>query len=196
MSERIASLTRITKETSIKMSLGLDRTGEGGLDGTSGIGFFDHMLNSFSIHGGFAISLEMKGDLDVDGHHSIEDIGIVLGRLFAEILGEKKNIARYGLSYVPMDEALARCVVDISGRPYLVFDAAFKNQMIGAYDTSLTVEFFRALAFNMGATLHIKLEYAENDHHAVEAIFKSCARAISQAVSKSDIAMLSAKGTL
>lgn len=193
---RAAALDRRTLETQIQMSLELDRRGSGGLSGSTGIGFFDHMLNSFAVHGGFLITLSMKGDLDVDAHHSVEDVGIVLGKLFAETLGDRSGIARFGMSYVPMDEALARSVIDICGRPYLVFDAAFRNQSVGAFDTSLTVEFFRALAVNMGATLHIKLEYAENDHHAIEAIFKSAARAISQAAEMTGGGALSAKGSL
>ena len=193
---RAAALDRRTLETQIQMSLELDRRGSGGLSGSTGIGFFDHMLNSFAVHGGFLITLSMKGDLDVDAHHSVEDVGIVLGKLFAETLGDRLGIARFGMSYVPMDEALARSVIDICGRPYLVFDAAFKNQSVGAFDTCLTVEFFRALAVNMGATLHIKLEYAENDHHAIEAIFKSAARAISQAAEMTGGGALSAKGSL
>ena len=195
-SVRAAALERRTLETQIKMSLELDRRGSGGLSGGTGIGFFDHMLNSFAVHGGFMITLDMKGDLDVDGHHSVEDVGIVLGKLFAEVLGDRSGIARFGMSYVPMDEALARSVIDICGRPYLMFDAKFVNQSVGAFDTCLTVEFFRALSFNMGAALHIKLEYADNDHHAVEAIFKSAARAISQAAERTDSGVLSAKGTL
>ncbi len=193
---RAAALDRRTLETQIQMSLELDRRGSGGLSGSTGIGFFDHMLNSFAVHGGFLITLSMKGDLDVDAHHSVEDVGIVLGKLFAETLGDRSGIARFGMSYVPMDEALARSVIDICGRPYLVFDAAFKNQSVGAFDNCLTVEFFRALAVNMGATLHIKLEYAENDHHAIEAIFKSAARAISQAAEITGGGALSAKGSL
>ena len=193
---RAAALDRRTLETQIQMSLELDRRGSGGLSGSTGIGFFDHMLNSFAVHGGFLITLSMKGDLDVDAHHSVEDVGIVLGKLFAETLGDRSGIARFGMSYVPMDEALARSVIDICGRPYLVFDATFRNQSVGAFDTCLTVEFFRALAVNMGATLHIKLEYAENDHHAIEAIFKSAARAISQAAEITGGGALSAKGSL
>lgn len=193
---RVAALDRRTLETQIQMSLELDRRGGGGLSGSTGIGFFDHMLNSFAVHGGFVITLDMKGDLNVDGHHTVEDVGIVLGKLFAEALGDRSGIARFGMSYVPMDEALARSVTDICGRPYLVFDAEFKNQTVGTFDTCLTVEFFRALAFNMGATLHIKLEYADNDHHAVEAIFKSAARAISQACERTGGGVLSAKGSL
>ena len=195
-SVRVAALERRTLETQIQMSLELDRKGSGGLSGSTGIGFFDHMLNSFAVHGGFLITLDMKGDLNVDGHHSVEDVGIVLGKLFAEALGDRSGIARFGMSYVPMDEALARTVVDICGRPYLVFDAEFKNQAVGGFDTCLTSEFFRALAVNMGATMHIKLEYASNDHHAVEAIFKSAARAVSQAAERAAGGALSAKGTL
>lgn len=194
-SQRRAQLVRETRETSIKMSLELD-CASAGLYGTSGIGFFDHMLNSFAVHGHFGIALEMTGDLYVDGHHSVEDVGIVLGKLFAEILGDRGGIARFGQAYVPMDEALAFCAVDISGRPYLVYNAEVKAPMIGGYDTELTREFFRALAFNMGVTLHLKLEYGENAHHAVEALYKAAARAISSAATLSGGGILSAKGVL
>lgn len=196
MNKRTASLTRNTRETKITAALTLDSLGEGRLEGSSGIGFFDHMLNSFCVHGGFILNLECRGDLDVDGHHTVEDCGIVMGRLFAEILGDRSGIARFGNSKIPMDEALAESVIDISGRPYLVFNAEFSAPLIGAYDTQLTVEFFRALAFNMGATLHISLLYGDNDHHKTEAIFKSAARAISGAAALQDTGVLSAKGVL
>ena len=194
-STRRASSRRETRETSIKMSLSLDEP-SGGLTGTSGIGFFDHMLNSFAVHGHFRITLDMKGDLEVDGHHSIEDAGIVLGGLFCDILRDRSGIARFGQAYVPMDEALAFCAIDISGRPFLVYNAKVEAPMIGGYDTELTREFFRALAFNMGATLHLRLEYSDNAHHAVEALYKAAARAINAAVTVTDGGLLSAKGVL
>lgn len=201
MKMRYSEKERNTKETKIKLSLELDRTGSGGLTGTSGIGFFDHMLNSFAVHGGFAVALEMTGDLNVDGHHTVEDVGIVLGSLFAEILGSRSGIARFAHEYVPMDEALAFAAVDVSGRPFLHFDSSAcpsiaEGQLIGEYDASLTVEFFRALAFNAGFTLHMKLEYGSNTHHAVEALFKAAARAISAAVRETGGGVLSAKGVL
>jgi len=192
---RYAETHRKTKETDIKMALTLDGD-KRGLEGSSGIGFFDHMLNSFAFHGGFHITLDMTGDLDVDGHHTIEDVGIVLGTLFKEALGDRSGIKRFGNMYMPMDEALAFCAVDISGRPFLVFDAKFDTPMIGAYDSSLTVEFFRALAYNAGFTLHLRCEYGDNAHHITEALFKAAARAVSQAASLSDGITLSTKGVL
>jgi len=190
-----AFIERNTKETQIKMTL---RAGSavGGLKGSTGVGFFDHMLNSFCVHGSFEIELDMKGDLFVDSHHTVEDVGIVLGKLFAEIAGDKKGIARFGQSYVPMDESLALAVIDFCGRPFLVFNAEFSSPFVGSYDTQLTLEFFRALAFNMGATLHINLMYGSNDHHKTEAIFKAVARSISASLCETGGAILSAKGSL
>ena len=194
---RYAELERNTRETQIKMSLALDNDGNGILTGGSGLGFFDHMLNSFAVHGGFSITLEMNGDLKVDGHHSVEDAGIVLGKLFHEILKDKSGIKRFGHCYVPMDEALGFAAVDISGRAYLVFDAAFDSEKIGDYDTQLTREFFRALAYNAQMTLHIRALYGSNDHHKTESIFKSSAKAISEAVTlNGGNGVLSAKGVL
>ena len=193
---REATITRTTKETDITMSLTLDKTGNGSFKGSSGIGFFDHMLNSFCVHGGFAISLDMKGDLKVDGHHTVEDVGIVLGKLFADILGDRGGIKRFGSCFLPMDEALAFCAIDISGRPYLHYDAPVTAPMVGDYDAQLTEEFMRALAVNMGATLHTRLEYGVNQHHITEAIFKAVARAIGDAVTPFGDGVLSAKGVL
>ena len=193
---REATITRKTKETDIKMTLSLDKMGKGGLNGSSGIGFFDHMLNSFCVHGGFCVTLEMKGDLSVDGHHSVEDVGIVLGKLFAEILGDRGGIKRFGYCFLPMDESLAFCAVDISGRPYLHYDVPVTAPMVGDYDAQLTEEFMRALAVNMGATLHVRLEYGVNQHHIIEAVYKAVARAIGEAVTQFDGGVLSAKGVL
>ena len=192
---RTAEKSRCTRETDIKMSLTLDAE-KGGLNGNSGIGFFDHMLNSFCVHGGFNISLEMKGDLHVDGHHSVEDTGIVLGSLFSEILKDKGGIKRFGFSYVPMDESLAFAAIDISGRPFLAYNVPLTAAMVGDYDAQLTEEFMRALAVNMGATLHVKLEYGVNEHHITEAVFKAVARAIREAVTPNAGGVLSAKGVL
>ena len=192
---RTAEKSRCTRETDIKMSLTLDAE-KGGLSGSSGIGFFDHMLNSFCVHGGFNISLEMKGDLHVDGHHSVEDTGIVLGSLFSEILKDKGGIKRFGFSYVPMDESLAFAAIDISGRPFLAYNVPLTAAMVGDYDAQLTEEFMRALAVNMGATLHVKLEYGVNEHHITEAVFKAVARAIREAVTPNAGGVLSAKGVL
>ena len=192
---RTAEKSRCTKETNIKMSLTLDAE-KGGLEGSSGIGFFDHMLNSFCVHGGFNVKLEMTGDLHVDGHHSVEDTGIVLGSLFAEILKDKGGIKRFGFSYVPMDEALAFAAIDISGRPFLAYSVPLTAANVGDYDAQLTEEFMRALAVNMGATLHVRLEYGVNEHHITEAVFKAVARAIKEAVVPNAGGVLSAKGVL
>lgn len=192
---REAFIERNTKETQIKMTLRTESKA-GSLKGSTGIGFFDHMLNSFCVHGGFEMELDMTGDLFVDSHHTVEDVGIVLGKVLAEIAGDKKGIARFGQSYVPMDESLALAVIDFCGRPFLVFNADFTSPLVGEYDTQLTVEFFRALAFNMGATLHVNLMYGANDHHKIEAIFKAVARAISASLADTGGAILSAKGSL
>lgn len=190
-----ASLTRNTLETQITMSVTSGAKEGFGLIGTSNIGFFDHMLNSLAIHARLIISLEMKGDLRVDCHHSIEDVGIVLGKLLWEIASENAPLTRYGTAFIPMDEALARCVIDISGRPFFVCDYKPCAQQIGEYDTQMTKEFFRAVAFNMGATLHISVLYGENDHHCAEAMYKAFAHALFEAMGKRD-GLLSAKGVL
>lgn len=190
---RSTELKRETKETQIQLKLNVD--GSGSFTGSSGIGFFDHMLTAFAVHGGFDIALQTQGDLEVDGHHSVEDVGIVLGQAFAQVL-DKAKIQRFGNFYVPMDEALAFCALDISGRPYLAFDASFTNQSVGAYDCCLTEEFFRAFAMNSGITLHIRLEYGSNDHHKIEAIFKAVAHALQQAAVLRQGNILSSKGVL
>ena len=190
---RTVELNRETKETQIKLALNID--GKGSFTGTSGIGFFDHMLTAFAVHGGFDIALDMKGDLEVDGHHSVEDLGIVLGQAFAQAL-DKTKIVRFGSFYVPMDESLAFCALDISGRAFLHFDATFTNQSVGALDCCLVEEFFRAFAMNSGITLHIRLEYGSNDHHKIEAIFKAVAHALQQAAALREGGVLSSKGVL
>ena len=190
---RTVEIKRETKETQIQLNLNID--GSGTFTGSSGIGFFDHMLTAFAVHGGFNIALDMKGDLEVDGHHSVEDLGIVLGQAFARVL-DKSQIVRFGSFYVPMDESLAFCALDISGRAYLHFDAAFTNQSVGAFDCCLVEEFFRAFAMNSGITLHIRLEYGSNDHHKIEAIFKAVAHALQIAVTVRDGGVLSSKGVL
>ena len=184
---RTAEIKRKTKETDIELRLTLEG-GERRID--TGIGFFDHMLNSFAVHSGFGLTLE------VDGHHSVEDCGIALGQALSLCLGDKAGIARFGQAFVPMDEALGFCALDISGRPYLVFDAPMPQPMCGRYDTCLTVEFMRALAVNAGLTLHLKSEYGENAHHITEALFKALARALKQAVTVTGGGVLSAKGVL
>lgn len=191
---RTATITRTTKETDITLSLNLDG---GSVKIDTGIGFFDHMLNAFATHGGFGLELTVKGDLHVDCHHTIEDTGIVLGQAFAKALGDKAGIARFGSFYVPMDEALAFTSLDISGRPFVVFNAQFLQERVGNYDSCMTEEFVRAFAVNAGLTLHTKLEYGTNAHHCIEAIFKSIAHAMRLAVKQNDSnAVLSTKGVL
>ena len=193
---RRAEITRETKETNIKLSLqvGGDKPG---LSGTSGVGFFDHMLNTFAIHGGFIINLQMTGDLNVDCHHSVEDVGIVLGSAFRKIIDQNKNITRFASEYIPMDESLALCSVDLGGRAYLVFNAEFTQGAIGGYDAQMTREFFYAMSQNMLANIHINLLYGENDHHKTEAVFKSAAKAIKKSLVLADEKNItSAKGTI
>ncbi len=191
---RSAEITRETRETKIRLSLCLEG---GAREIHTGIGFFDHMLHSFAVHGGFGLAMQCEGDLVVDGHHTVEDVGIVLGQALAHALGEKRGIARFGSAYVPMDEALGFCALDCSGRPFLVFDAPMPQPMCGQYDTCLTVEFMRALAVNAGLTLHLKGMYGDNAHHITEALFKALARALRQAVTlTASDEVLSAKGIL
>ncbi len=191
---RSSTQSRKTRETDITLTLQLDG---GEVDVHTGIGFFDHMLTAFATHGGFGLVLRVEGDLHVDCHHTIEDTGIVLGKAFAEALGSKAGIARFGSFYVPMDEALAFCSVDISGRPYVVFQAEFSEERIGEYDTCMTEEFVRAFATNAGLTLHTRLEYGKNSHHCVEAIYKAIAHAMRLAAARSQSGeVLSTKGVL
>lgn len=177
---RSAEITRNTAETKISLSLSLDGTGRSEIH--SGIGFFDHMLTLFAAHGFFDLSLRCDGDIVVDGHHSVEDIGIALGMAFKEALGDKKGICRYGTFYLPMDETLAFVSLDISGRPYLVYEAGEMAPMIGDYDSELTEEFLRAFAVQAGITLHARILYGKNSHHKVEGLFKALAHALSDAV--------------
>ena len=190
---RQATICRETKETQIALYLNLEG-GERKIE--TGIGFFDHMLNSFAVHGGFGLILKCTGDLEVDGHHTVEDVGIALGQALARILGDRAGIARFGSSYVPMDEALGFCALDISGRPYLVYDAPMPQPMCGQYDTCLTVEFMRAFATHAGITLHLKSMYGDNAHHITEALYKALARALRQAVTETGGEVLSAKGVM
>lgn len=190
---RKAEITRKTKETDISASLNLDG---GEVKINTGIGFLDHMLTALGVHGGFGLTLEAKGDLYVDGHHTAEDVGIVLGKAFCEALGDKGGIVRYGSAYIPMDEALGFCAVDISGRPFLVFNAEFVNEKIGELDTCLIEEFMRAFAFNAGITLHLRCEYGKNDHHKAEALFKALAYALKTATRQNSGEIVSTKGVL
>ena len=180
---RTATIKRQTKETNIELTLTiLDAGKKGSFVGTSGIGFFDHMLNSFCVHGGFRMNLQMVGDLQVDGHHSVEDVGIVLGKLFAEILGDRGGIRRFGSCFLPMDEALILSAVDISGRAHLEFDAQIPAEKVGDFDTELCEEFFISFVRNADLTLHLKQLEGKNSHHIIEAAFKSVAYSLKFAV--------------
>ena len=197
MEERIVTCTRKTKETDISLTLNLD--GSGKTDIHTGIGFFDHMLDGFARHGLFDLSVSVKGDLEVDCHHAIEDTGIVLGQAILQSLGEKKGIRRYGNFMLPMDETLVTTNLDISGRPFLVYNVNLTCERIGTFETEMTEEFFRALAFNSLITLHINEQYGTNNHHIVEAIFKSLGRALKEAVSIDEAnkdKVVSSKGVL
>lgn len=189
---RNAELTRKTKETDIQVKLCLDG---GTVSVETGIGFLDHMLTAFAVHGGFGLTLKAKGDLQVDCHHTVEDAGIVLGQAFRQAVGANPAIMRYGTFFIPMDESLSMCSLDISGRAYLVFLAEFAQERIGEFDVCMTKEFFRAFAFNAGITLHLKCPYGSNAHHQVEAMFKSAAHALQIAVKPID-GVLSTKGSL
>ena len=173
---RVGKIFRETNETKISVEINLDGGGKNSID--SGIGFFNHMLNLFAAHGQFDLTVDCDGDLEVDGHHSVEDIGIALGQAIKNALGDKRGINRYGTFFLPMDETLALVSLDISGRPFLVYDAGDLAPMIGNFDTELTEEFLRALAFNAGLTLHVKILYGKNSHHKVEAIFKALGHAL------------------
>ncbi|MFD3446211.1 imidazoleglycerol-phosphate dehydratase HisB [Microbacteriaceae bacterium 4G12] len=177
---RTAELVRTTTETNIQVWVDLDKAEEVNIQ--TGVGFFDHMLTLFARHGRFGLKIEANGDLHIDSHHTVEDVGIVLGLCLKEALGDKKQINRYGTSYVPMDEALGFVSLDISGRPYLVFDAQLENNRLGTFDTELTEEFFRAVSVNAGITLHARVLYGKNTHHKIEALFKAFGRALREAV--------------
>ncbi len=191
---RTATLRRTTGETDISITLTID--GEGKFEGTSGIGFFDHMLNLLAAHSGMDISLTCTGDLAVDNHHTIEDIGITLGEVFRKALGDKKGIRRYGAFYCPMDETLSRIVLDISGRPYLVFDVAIPVERIGDFETEMTREFFLAFATHAMMNLHMATLYGINGHHIVESLFKGMGHALKEAVTIEGKGLLSTKGVL
>lgn len=179
MEKRIATITRTTKETDINLVLNLD--GEGKTKIQTGIGFFDHMLDGFARHGLFDLELSVKGDLNVDCHHTIEDTGIVLGKAIADALGEKKGIKRYGSFMLPMDETLALCAIDLSGRPYLNFQADFTVEKLEDFDTEMFREFFYALSYSAAMNLHLKILDGGNNHHMAEALFKAFGRALDMA---------------
>ena len=178
--ERRATAARKTSETSIEIELALDGMGDSQIK--TGIGFFDHMLNLWASHGLFDLRIAATGDIDVDYHHTVEDVGLVLGEVLKKALGDKRGVRRYGHATVPMDETLAAVTVDLSGRPFLVFNAPVNGRHGTVFDTLLAKEFFRAVANCAGATLHINLLYGENEHHIIEAIFKAFGRALDQAV--------------
>ena len=177
---REAKIARKTTETDIRLSLNID--GSGVCKAETGIGFFDHMLTALSRHGQFDLEVVCQGDLEVDAHHTVEDVGICIGQAISEAVADKAGITRFGSAYVPMDEALARAAVDFSGRPYLVFEASFEEEMIGAFPSALAEEFFRSLADHARINLHIDLIRGANAHHSIEAIFKAVARSIRTAV--------------
>ena len=180
MTPRTADIRRDTKETKIRVVLNLDGTGDAAL--STGIGFFDHMLDQIARHGLIDLNVQAEGDLHIDGHHTVEDVGITLGMAVAQAIGDKKGITRYGHAYVPLDEALSRVVVDFSGRPGLHMDVPFKSGMIGGFDSQLTFEFFQGFANHAGLTLHIDNLKGENAHHQCETVFKAFARALRMAL--------------
>jgi imidazoleglycerol-phosphate dehydratase len=177
---REAEVKRETKETSIYVKLNLDGTGKNDID--TGVGFLNHMLTLVAVHGQFDLVVKAKGDLDVDCHHTVEDVGITFGDALTKALGDKVGIHRYGSFLLPMDEALAEIVLDLSGRPYLVWNADIPRNMLGTFDTEMGEDFFRAIAVHSGMTLHVNLPYGKNTHHMLEAIFKGFGRALSEAV--------------
>ena len=179
MQQRIGRVERNTSETKIKMELNLDGSGKTQID--TGIGFFDHMLNGFARHGLFDLDVKAEGDLIVDCHHTVEDTGIVLGNAIRKAVGNKQGIKRYGSLMLPMDESLVLCAVDLSGRPYLVYDAEFTSDRVGYLDTEMVREFFYAVSYAAGMNLHLKLMYGSNNHHIIEAMFKACAKALDEA---------------
>lgn len=191
---RQAEIHRKTGETDIAISLVID--GEGRFEGTTGIGFFDHMMNLLACHSGMDISLSCQGDLEVDNHHTIEDLGIALGSVFLKALGDKKGIRRYGAFFCPMDETLSRIVLDLSGRPYFVYDVKIPVERIGTFETEMTREFFLAFAMHGMMNLHMACLYGENGHHIMESLFKGLGHALKEAVTVEGGRVLSTKGVL
>lgn len=193
---RTSTITRTTKETDIQMTFTVD--GEGKSQVETGIGFFDHMLEGFSKHGFFDLAVKIKGDLQVDGHHTVEDAGIVLGSAIKEAIGDKKGIKRYGYFILPMDDALALCAIDLCGRPYFNFDCEFPTEKVGELETELVREFFYAVSYSAGMNLHMKMFAGINSHHMIEALFKAFGKALDEATSMDDRikGVLSTKGSL
>ncbi|OGX80722.1 imidazoleglycerol-phosphate dehydratase HisB [Exiguobacterium sp. SH3S2] len=192
---RTAEIKRETKETNIELRLDLDGTGQS--DIKTGVGFFDHMLTLFAFHSRIDLTVQVEGDTWVDAHHTVEDVGIALGQMILEALGDKVGIRRYGTSYLPMDETLARAVIDVSGRPFLVYRAEINNPKLGDFDTELAEEFFRAVAMNARLTLHLDVLYGSNSHHMIEGLFKAFGRALAEAIGKDGLDRLpSTKGRI
>lgn len=194
--ERKALIKRVTGETDIELELVIDGTGK--CEVNTGIGFFDHMINSFARHGLFDVKLNVKGDLYVDGHHTVEDVGIVLGTAIKEAVADKKGIRRYGSFILPMDESLVMCALDLSGRPYFVNDFTFNTERVGEFDTELVNEFFYAVSYSAGMNLHFKQMSGGNSHHVIEAAFKAFAKSLDIATQYDEriTDVLSTKGTL
>lgn len=193
---RNASVIRKTKETDINLSINIDGNGKSTI--STGVGFFDHMLEGFSKHGFFDLEVKVDGDLQVDAHHTVEDTGIVLGQAIADAIGDKKGIKRYGSFILPMDDALVLCAIDLCGRPYFQFDLEFPTEKIGSFDTELIREFFYAITYKCGMNLHMKMLSGVNSHHIAEAAFKAFAKALDQATSIDERieGILSTKGSL
>lgn len=193
---RTSEISRKTKETDINIKLDIDGTGKNSID--TGIGFFNHMLEGFSKHGFFDLDVKIKGDLEVDGHHTVEDAGIALGTAIKEAIGDKAGIKRYGYFILPMDEVLVMCAVDLCGRPYLNFDYEFKSPMVGDFDTELVNEFFYAVSYSAGMNLHLKVMDGGNAHHVIEALFKAFSKALDMATGYDErvTGVLSTKGAL
>ena len=196
MTDRCGAVSRKTNETSMELELNLD--GRGRFTGTTGIGFLDHMLQLMAMHGGLDMDLSCQGDIEVDNHHLVEDLGIVMGKALNKALGDKRGIARYALAYTPMDESLVMVCVDISGRPYLHYNLPLTREYVGQLETEMVEEFFRAFTMNSKITLHINLMYGTNNHHMIEALFKGMGRALKEAVYIKDAAagVMSTKGSL
>lgn len=194
--ERIAVVERKTNETDIKVSLNLDGSGKNSIQ--TGIGFFDHMLEGFSKHGFFDLEISVNGDLKVDGHHTVEDTGIVLGEAIKKAVADKKGIKRFGQFLLPMDDSLALCAIDLSARPYFAFDCSFGGERVGEFELGLVKEFFYALSYSSGMNLHLQMLSGDNDHHKVEAMFKAFAKALDEATSYDPriTGVLSTKGSL
>lgn len=194
--ERTAAVTRTTKETDIAVALNLDGSGKAEI--STGIGFFDHMLNGFARHGLFDLNCQVKGDLEVDCHHTIEDTGIVLGQAIREAVGDKKGIVRYGTCILPMDESLVLCSLDLSGRPYYVSDVEFPTERVGEMDTQMVKEFFYAVSYSAAMNLHFKMLSGGNSHHMIEGMFKAFAKALDMAAAHDPriTDVLSTKGSL